>query len=330
MFHGELLEVIKLDVGLSFSFVQENSVSLIKDFILPKVQKNVHLLGSVVIILAQLSISKPLSDFYHLLMQILTFLDDHGKDGHVWIEFFSQNVPQIVDIWWNSLKMPKVMKGMEKCLLLTGCGTSRHAIFKSILTHKRLSNLNNLDKSEINEFLASWMHLVCTLECKFKNTLSKSLSNMMQNLDKMEENELTSFFSGLHLTHIYESRYNLCIIQDLMNDHDSWKKIFLFVQNSNLQVCKSAIDLATEAMPKKRFSIGMIYFILKTSMVKVFKLCLALPENTILKDLLQLSLISLIVQLNKEYQTVDMIVDLVMDSFYSVFDTKQSISRYLI
>jgi hypothetical protein len=307
-------------------------VALINDYILvnKKFQKNVHLVGSIIIILAQLSISIPLGDFDLLLLQMFNFLDIHTKDGHDWIEFCSQNIPKFVDIWWNSLKMPKVTKCMEKCLLLTEVQTGRHAILKCILTHNRLSNLNNLDKIEIGEFLASWMHLVCTFECKFKNTLLETLSSIIQNLDNMEENELCSFFSGLHLTYIYESRYNLCIIQDLMNDHDRWKKIFSFAGHSNLQICKNATDLVTEAMPKKRFSIGMIYYILKTSLVKLFELCLGSTEKEILQDLSKLCLISLIVQLNKEYQTVDIIVDFVMDSFYSVFNSRQSITRYLI
>jgi hypothetical protein len=160
--------------------------------------------------------------------------------------------------------------------------------------------------------------------------VSNAVSDSIQKLDTMEENELSSILLVLHLTFEYESRYNLHIIRDIIDIHDNWKKIFLLVGHNNLKICKYAIDLVTDAIPKKKFSIGMIYFIFQSLLVKLFELCRDSYENAIIQDMLQLGLISLVVLLNKEYQTVDLMVDFVMDSFYTVFKTKQSITRYFI
>ena len=248
----------------------------------------------------------------------------------IWHNSFKNSLLYIVQGWCSSLSVPRARKYMEKCLILTGIYSLKATvslIIGYILTDTGyISKIKGLDVGFMEGFLSSWMHLVCTFECKFPGVFSETINQIISNIHDKNPDEILAFVTGIHLTYIYESRYNLHVISDVVGSHDIWKTIYLLSNHRNERVCISCLDFVQEALPKKKFSIGMIYFVLQTSLKRIFELSENPDNSSILHDALQDGFISLILKLIKEYQAVDVMVDFVFDAFYSVFTRKDQIN----
>ena len=127
---NDLLLIIDVEISQEFSLFLNESLAKSMDFQLESFinEKTFatfsSFVGSVLIILAQISILNRTNTFEDLLARIFhsirSSVDNQASDFEKCQESFRICLPKFVDVWWNSLSASKSMKCMEKCFLFTG------------------------------------------------------------------------------------------------------------------------------------------------------------------------------------------------------------------
>jgi hypothetical protein len=255
------------------------------------------------------------------LVNAATLKDSVSK----WMSSFKRCLPEFIEAWWNRLvNSADSVKILEKCLLILGTldtlDTTKLLCKTLILSPHGFTESRTSQPFLMDLFVASWMHLLKTFECRFPGAETHCLKYVLDCLDnEIADDILVSALTIFHLTIQFEPK---CSFQEgifMLSETESWEKIFSFGFNrQNSSVNFAALQLAHHVLPSCRLSFGSVYSAIESVIERLFINCKVPNQES--NQAFDQVLMDILVKVCVEYESAELLVDTILDKFALVFD----------